>query len=64
MVKTDYGSLRTFGFPSNFVGRPEEGKVRVFDSVTYFDIDINLIKNFFPNSRLPYNAFHYAAREE
>ena len=55
----DYGSLRTFGFgSSNF--QPKEGMVRVFDTTTFFDIDINLIKQFYPNTKLPYNALYYS----
>ena len=55
----DYGSLRTFGFGSCALG-PKEGKVRLFDETTFFDIDVNLIKQFYPNTKLPYNALYYS----
>ncbi len=44
--------------------RPKEGTVRVFDADTFFDIDINIFTKFFPDVRLPYNAFRYVGTDD
>lgn len=79
-MTTEYGKLRTFGFPSNRFERedrdnfksfaidnispPREGDVRVFDNTCYFDIPGHLFRRFFPNDKLPYNAFYYSGDKD